>query len=76
MDEAAKVILRNHINLPTPYTIFITWKCKVLKNYKYLLCTNLPDRKYYELTYDGNNNCWYLDEYTKIVNKVIKEEYD
>ena len=53
------------------YSIFITWKCKVLQNYKYLLCTDLDDNKYYELTYNGDEIELYIDEYDKVNNVAI-----
>lgn len=53
------------------YNIFITWKCKVLQNYKYLLCTDLQDNKYYELTYNGDKRELYIDEYDKVNNVAI-----
>ena len=80
MDNKAKRLLLDYIletidmaNLPEGFEIFIVWKCKVLQNCKYLLCTNLPDQKYYELTYDGDKHRWYLDEYEKKVNRVIPD---
>lgn len=51
--------------------VLITWKCKALKNWKYLCITTMPDNKYYELTYNGEANEWYLDEYQKMHNCVI-----
>lgn len=53
------------------YSIFITWKCKTLQNYKYLLCTDLNDNKYYELTYNGDKRELYIDEYDKVNNVAI-----
>lgn len=46
----------------TPY---IVWKCKTLQNWKYLMSTDLHDRMYYELTYNGDKKEWYLDAYKK-----------
>ena len=50
---------------------FIVWKCKVLQNWKYLLSTSLPDGMYYELTFNGNKQEWYLDAYKKFENRCI-----
>lgn len=50
---------------------FIVWKCKVLQNCKYLLSTRLPDGMYYELTFNGDKQEWYLDAYKKFENKCI-----
>lgn len=56
-------------NIPE-FDVYLVWKCKVLQNAKYLLCTNLPDMMYYELTYNGDKKEWYLDAYSKIENVV------
>lgn len=50
---------------------FIVWKCKVLQNWKYLLSTRLPDGMYYELTFNGDKQEWYLDAYKKFENRCI-----
>ena len=79
-DKRAIEILRDYIAHSFPkqfplvdlpdYDVYIVWKCKVLQNAKYLLCTNLPDMMYYELTYNGDKKEWYLDAYSKIENVV------
>ena len=51
--------------------VFIVWKCKALLNWKYLLSSSLCDGMYYELTFNGNKNEWYLDAYKKFENRVI-----
>lgn len=53
---------------------FVVWKCKALQNWKYLLSTRLPDGMYYELTFNGDKQEWYLDAYKKFENKCIKVE--
>lgn len=55
------------------FEVYIVWKCKVLQNWKYLCSTTLCDGMYYELTYDGDKNRWYLDAYKKFENKCITE---
>ena len=50
---------------------FIVWKCKVLQNWKYLLSTRLPDGMYYEFTFNGDEQEWYLDAYKKLENRCI-----
>lgn len=54
------------------FEVYIVWKCKILKNWKFLISTSLMDGMYYELTYDGNANRWYLDAYKKFENRVVK----
>ena len=79
MDEKAIKIIEEYVKQhldksdPAPsYEVYIVWKCKTLQNYKYLLSTSLLDGMYYELTYNGNKNEWYLDAYKKFENKVIQ----
>ena len=55
------------------FEVFIVWKCKILQNWKYLISSSLYDGMYYELTFNGNKNEWYLDAYKKFENKVISE---
>lgn len=54
------------------FELFIVWKCKILQNWKYLISSTLPDGMYYELTYNGDREEWYLDAYKRFDNKCIK----
>jgi len=58
------------------FKVFTVWKCKVLQNWKYLISSTLFDGMYYELTYNGDHQEWYLDAYKKFENKVIKQEFE
>lgn len=81
MDEIAiKIVdsyvvehLNNTDGVPE-FEVFTVWKSKVLQNWKYLLSTTLFDGMYYELTYNGDKDEWYLDAYKKVENSVIKFE--
>ena len=53
------------------FEVFTVWKAKVLQNWKYLLSSTIPDGMYYELTYNGDKDEWYLDAYKKFENRVI-----
>lgn len=53
------------------YEVYIIWSAKILKNWKGILGTTMPDSKMYEITYDGNENRWYFDEYTKTNHRII-----
>ena len=79
MDNKALEIVRNYIDehldksKPAPlFDVYIVWKAKVLQNWKYLISSSLPDGMYYELTYNGDKQEWYLDAYKKFENRVIK----
>lgn len=52
--------------------VYIVWKCKTLQNWKYMLSTTVPDTRYFEVTYNGDNDEFYLDAYIKECNKCIK----
>lgn len=56
------------------FQVYTVWKCKVLQNWKFLLSTTLYDGMYYELTFNGDKNEWYLDAYKKIENCCIEEQ--
>lgn len=74
--EIVKIYALEHLDKsdgPTDFNVYTVWKAKILQNWKYLLSTTLPDGMYYELTYNGDNNEWYLDAYKKFDNKVIKQ---
>ena len=78
MDQKAIDIVRDYVERhldksdPKPeFEVYTVWKSKVLQNWKYLLSTTLFDGMYYELTYNGNKNEWYLDAYKKFENVVI-----
>lgn len=80
MDNKAIEIVTNYIKEhldksdETPsFEVYITWKAKILQNWKYLLSSTLFDGMYYELTYNGDKKEWYLDAYKKFENKVIHE---
>lgn len=54
--------------------VFIVWSCKTLQNNKALASTTLFDGMYYEITYNGDKQEFYLDAYKKWENKCIKLE--
>lgn len=57
--------------------VYIVWFCKTLQNHKALLSTTVSDGMYYEVTFNGDKDEYYLDAYKKwenvsISNKVVK----
>lgn len=78
MDKKVTEIIRNYIiehldksdNNPE-FEVYTVWKCKILQNWKYLLSSTLPDGMYYEVTYNGDVNEFYLDAYKKFENRKI-----
>ena len=78
MDYKAMGIVSNYIrehldatDKVPDFSVYTVWKAKVLQNWKYLISSTLPDGMYYELTYNGDDNVWYLDAYKEFENKVI-----
>ena len=53
------------------FGVYIVWQCKTLQNWKFLLSTTLLDGMYYELTFNGDKEEWYLDAYKKFENGVV-----
>ena len=79
MDKEALEIVRNYINEhldksdpAVDFEVYTVWKAKTLQNWKYLISSTLFDGMYYELTYNGDKQEWYLDAYKKFENRVIK----
>lgn len=80
MDEKALLIIskyaREHLDKtdnPIEFSTFIVWKCKILQNWKFLISTSLHDGMYYEVTFNGDKNEWYLDAYKKFENRCIPD---
>lgn len=82
MDNRAKEIVISYIyehldksdDLPW-FNVYVVWKCKTLQNWKYLLSSDLLDGMYYELTYNGDKEEWYLDAYKKFENRVVPKGF-
>lgn len=76
MDKIAISLVRDYIkknitNCINDNDYYITWKCYILKNAKYLMGWRyIPG--YFEITYDNNKDRWYLDYY-KIADKRVIE---
>lgn len=52
--------------------VYVVWYAKTLQNAKALLSTPIPDGMYYEVTYNGDKNEFYLDAYKKHQNIKIE----
>lgn len=79
MDKIALSIVEDYIiehldksDLVPTFQVYTVWKCKILQNWKYLISSTIPDGMYYELTYNGDKEEWYLDAYKKFENRCIK----
>jgi hypothetical protein len=45
--------------------VYIVWFSKTLQNWKALAGTHHGDGMYYEITFDGDKDCAYVDAYKK-----------
>lgn len=66
--------ISEHLDKSDPdfkFEVFTVWKCKILQNWKYLISSTIPDGMYYEMTYNGDKDEWYLDAYKKFENRCI-----
>ena len=79
--QKCKLLVRNYFNSNSDKSdnfsisdedIYVVWLCKVLQNHKALLSTSVSDGMYYEITYNGDKDEFYFDEYKKWENKCIK----
>lgn len=61
-----------HTGKSVEITPFVVWKSKILQNWKYMIST-VENDIYYEITYNGDKEEWYIDAYIKIENRVVKE---
>ena len=70
--QKCKLLVRNYFNSNSDKSdnfsisdedIYVVWLCKVLQNHKALLSTSVSDGMYYEITYNGDKDEFYFDEY-------------
>jgi hypothetical protein len=74
VDEYIKAGLKYREDKPE-YTIYIVWFCKTLQHWKAMVCSDLPDQEYYEVTYNGDKEEAYLDVYRKYDNIRIVDNH-
>ena len=48
--------------------IYVVWISKILQNNKCLISTDIPDGRYFEITYNGDKEEFYFDSYQKETN--------
>lgn len=59
--------------VPT-FLAFVVWFSKSLQNWKALVSTTLPDKMYYEVTYNGDKQEAYIDAYLKVGNECVRDK--
>ena len=73
---AARTVLLNQslhgVNEITSDDMYIVWLCKTLKNWKALVSgVHIPE--YVEVTYNGDKQETYVDVYSKVYTKCLKD---
>lgn len=53
--------------------VFVVWSCKTLQNKKALLSTTDTGANYFEITYNGDKDEYYIDEYQKVRNTTVSD---
>ena len=76
-ESRATSIVRNwynaHVTM-TPTEIYVVWMVKVLRNNKAMISSNHSDGRYFEVTWDGERERFYLDVYSKVENQILDIE--
>lgn len=57
----------------TTHSVYTVWFCYILGGWKALCSTTVPDGMYYEVTYDKDKKCTYVDAYRKVQNRAIPD---
>lgn len=55
-------------------TIYVVWLSKTLQNNKALLSAPVSDGRYFEVTYNGDKEEFYVDTYVKENNTVVSKQ--
>lgn len=70
--------INNHLDKTdgdVQFDVYVVWQCYILGNRKWLISSTLPDKMYYEVTYNNTKKEWYLDAYVKLENVCIEGSY-
>lgn len=54
--------------------LFVPWSSKTLQNNKCTISAPATGFPYYEVTFDGDKNSFYVDKYIKASNEAVKME--
>ena len=76
-ESRATSIVRNWYNTHVPMApteIYVVWMVKVLRNNKAMISSNHADGRYFEVTWDGERENFYLDVYSRVENQALNIE--
>ncbi len=66
-DLAKEIVQRN-----TDGNVYVVWFAYVLGSWKALCSTDVPDGRYYEVTYSREKKIAFLDTYVKVTNQEVE----
>lgn len=69
--EVAQQVVREVLH-DDDINVYVVWFAYTLGNWKALCSTDVPDGRYYEVTYDRDKGVAYLDTYVKIGNLEVE----
>lgn len=69
--EVAQQVVREVLH-DDDVNVYVVWFAYTLGNWKALCSTDVPDGRYYEVTYDRDKGVAYLDTYVKIDNLEVE----
>lgn len=54
--------------------LYVVWFSKTLRNWKALVSNDIEEGRYYEVTYNGDRDEIYIDDYIKSVNVCVDKD--
>lgn len=70
--ESFPDIARKIVQMNTTGNAYVVWFAYVLGSWKALCSTDLPDGRYYEVTYSSEKKIAFLDTYVKVQNQEVE----
>lgn len=73
IDKALAIVreyIDNHFDR-TEYALFVVWQSTVLQHFKCMIASTVSLGMCFDLTYDGDNERWYLNVYQKTAQQEI-----
>jgi hypothetical protein len=64
-------LAKDIVQMNTTGTVYVVWFAYVLGYWKALCSTDVPDGRYYEVTYHKEKKVAFLDTYVKVANQEV-----
>ncbi len=65
-------VARDLVQMQTSGNVYVVWFAYVLGGWKALCSTDLPNGRYYEVTYSREKKIAFLDTYVKVTNQEVE----